>query len=422
MLMTDPCYSFRGNAFAPERAFWIGVDALHWQVGSREDRILYRDVSEVRFYRGLARGDAAVKARTIMRLQLRCHSGRHVTLSPLHYIRFRHWEDRSARYSAFIDVLLPRLRENPDLKIATEVHWTLRLRHAVTRSVPPLLGRFGETLLNMFRPFGLDRTARFGSWLMRTIGPWLPAHRVARANLKAAFPEKPDHEIDGLLQGVWDNFGRVMAEYAFTDELYDYNPLDQVQKRIIIDQASVQRLFALRNKGQPVLFFSAHLGSWELASLATAFGIPLTAVYRPFKSAALNDLATKRRGRINLVPARFGALAQVESFLQQGSSVGMLVDQHFSGGTDVVFFGRHCKANPTLATLARKYQCPIYGVRAIRLPGSRFYCEVTQELKPLRDSEGEVDVVGTTQMITGVVEAWVREHPDQWLWLHRRWR
>jgi KDO2-lipid IV(A) lauroyltransferase len=420
--MTGPYYSFRANAFKPERTFRIGADALYWQVGNRENGILYRSVSEIRYYRRLARGDAVVLARTTMSLQLRCHSGQHVTLSPLHYNRFRHWEDRSALYSAFVDALLPRLRENPDLKIATEVHWTLRLRRAVTRSVRSLLGRFGEKVLNLFRPFGLDRTARFGARLMRTIGPCLTAHRVARANLKAAFPEKSNHEIDRLLRGVWDNFGRVMAEYAFTDELYDYNPLDQVQKRIILDQATVQRVFALRNNGQPVLFFSAHLGSWELASLATAFGIPLTAVYRPFKSAALNELVTKRRGRINLVHARFGALAQIESCLQQGSSVGMLVDQHFSGGTDVVFFGRKCKANPTLATLARKYGCPIYGVRAIRLPGSRFYCEVTQELKPPRDDEGKLDIASTTQMIAGVVEAWVREHPEQWLWLHRRWR
>ena len=420
--MTSPYYAFRANAFGPERQFRIGANALHWQTRSRENRILFNDVSEIRFYRGLARGDAVLRARTAMSLQLRCRSGQHVTLSPLHYKRFRHWEDRSALYAAFVDALLPRLHKNPDLKIATQVHWTLQLRHAVMRSVPSLLGRYGETLLNVFRPFGLDRTARFGAWLMRAIGPRLPAHRVARANLKAAFPEKPDYEIDRLLRGVWDNFGRVVAEYAFTDELHDYNPLDQVQKRIILDRDTIQRLFALRKNGRPVLFFSAHLGSWELASLATAFGIPLTAVYRPFKSAALNELATKRRGQINLVPARFGALAQIESCLRQGSSVGMLVDQHFSGGTDVLFFGRQCKANPTLATLARKYECPIYGVRAIRLPGSRFCCEVTQELKPPRDDEGKIDIAGTTQMITGVVETWVREHPQQWLWLHRRWR
>jgi len=420
--LTDPTYSFRSNAFTSERAFRLGPDALYWTSRNTENHILYRNVCEVRFYRILARGDAVVKGRTMMGLQLRGRSGQRMTLSPLHYTGLRSWRDRSSTYSAFTDALLARLRRNPDLKMVTLVHWKLRIRHAVTRSVPPLLGRFGKTLFYLTRCFGFDRTARFGGCMMRVIGPWLPAHRVARANLRAAFPEKSNREVDNILRGVWNNFGHVMAEYAFTDELYDYDPLSAVNKRIMIDESTIQRLFALRDKGEPALFFSAHLGSWELAPLAAKFGIRLTAVYRPFKSAALNDLTTKMRGRINLIPARFGAWAELENCLRQGSSVGMLVDQHFSGGVDAVFFGRKCKVNPTLAMLARNHGCPVYGSRAIRLPGGRFYSDLTQELKLPLDHEGKVDVAGSMQMITGVVEGWVREHPEQWLWLHRRWR
>jgi KDO2-lipid IV(A) lauroyltransferase len=406
----------------PERTYRIGPEALYWRSYNREHRVLYRDVCDVRICRILARGQAALKGRTMTRLQLRCRSGQKVTLSPLHYTSFRNCEDRSSTYAAFTDALLARLRSNPDLKIVSEVHWKLRVRHAITRSVPPLIGRFGEKLINLVRRFGLDRTSRFCGRTMCIVGPWLRAHRVARANLKMAFPEKSDRDVDVILQGVWDNFGRVVAEYAFTDELYDYDPLRAVNKRIIFDQDAIQRLFALRDKGEPVVFFSAHLGSWELAPLAAVFGIPMTAVYRPFNSEALNELTTKMRSRINLVPARFGALVQLENSLRQGSSIGMLVDQHFSGGVDVVFFGRQCKVNPTPAKMARKYGCAIHGARAIRLPDGRFYCDVTSELKPPRDDEGKIDVAGTMQMITGVVEAWVREHPEQWLWLHRRWR
>jgi KDO2-lipid IV(A) lauroyltransferase len=406
----------------PERTYRIGPEGLYWTSHDGENCVLYRDVCDVRIYRVLARGEAMLKGRTVMLLQLRCRSGQKVTLSPLHCVSFRNCEDRSSTYSAFSDALLARLRRNPDLKIVTEVHWKLRVRHAITRSVPPFLGRFGERLIYLIRCFGLDRTTRFCGRTMRVVGPLLRAHRVARANLKIAFPEKSDRDVDVILRGVWDNFGRVVAEYAFTEELYDYDPLRALNKRVVIDQDVIQRLFALRDRGKPALFFSAHLGSWELAPLAAAFGIPMTAVYRPFKSEALNDLTTKMRSRINLIPARFGALVQLENYLRQGSSIGMLVDQHFSGGVDVVFFGRQCKVNPTLAKLARKYDCPIHGARVIRLPDGRFCGDVTPELKPPRDDEGKIDVAGTMQMITGVVEAWVREHPEQWLWLHRRWR
>jgi KDO2-lipid IV(A) lauroyltransferase len=319
---------------------------------------------------------------------------------------------------------MPRLHGIPNLRFITKTHWKLRLRNTVTRALPPLLGGVGLALLNLVRCLGLNRATRFSGRLMRSIGPFFPAHRVALANLKGAFPDKSGHEISKLVQGVWDNFGRVMVEYAFTDELYDYNPLDPIQKRILLDQATTKRLFAMRDKGEPMLFFSAHIGSWELSAVAASFDIPLAALYRPFRSQALDDLIIRRRGsgRINFVPARLGAAAQLEKLLQQGSSVGMLVDQHFSGGTDAMFFSRPCKVNPTLARLARKFECPIYGIRAIRLPHSRFSIEITPALVPPRDQDGKIDVVKTMQEITRIVEGWVREHPEQWLWLHRRWR
>jgi KDO2-lipid IV(A) lauroyltransferase len=101
----------------------------------------------------------------------------------------------------------------------------------------------------------------------------------------------------------------------------------------------------------------------------------------------------------------------------------MLVDQHESRGVDVDFFGRRCKTTPLLAQLARHFDCPIHGIRVVRLPDRyRFRVEITDPIKPVRDAAGLIDIQGTTQVITTVIEGWVREHPEQWLWLHRRWR
>ena len=112
----------------------------------------------------------------------------------------------------------------------------------------------------------------------------------------------------------------------------------------------------------------------------------------------------------------------IEEALKAGLHVGMLVDQYLTNGVEVTFFGRKTKANPTLARLLRQVECPVHGVRMIRLPGQRFRGEITEELAPVRDASGRIDVQGTTQAITSVVEGWIREHPEQWLWLHRRWR
>ena len=74
------------------------------------------------------------------------------------------------------------------------------------------------------------------------------------------------------------------------------------------------------------------------------------------------------------------------------------------------------------ATLARQYECPVHGVRAIRLPGNRLHVELTPPIDLPRDADGLIDVIAATQKINDIVEGWVREHPEQWLWLHDRWR
>ena len=124
-----------------------------------------------------------------------------------------------------------------------------------------------------------------------------------------------------------------------------------------------------------------------------------------------------------MVAAGLDAPLKLGRALESGGTVALLVDQHTTQGVDVVFFGRWAKANPLAAQLARLTGAKIRGVRAVRLPdGNHFYAELTDEIAPVRDDEGRIDVHATTQVITNVIEGWVREHPEQWLWLHRRWR
>ena len=133
----------------------------------------------------------------------------------------------------------------------------------------------------------------------------------------------------------------------------------------------------------------------------------------------MRDEALRSRGIVHPGP---DALFKVSRVLEHGCHVAMLVDQYYVRGVDVTFFGRTCKANPTIARMARHFDCPIHGSRVIRMPGDRFKIEITEAIPPARAADGTIDVAGTMQAITDVVEGWVREHPEQWLWLHRRWR
>jgi KDO2-lipid IV(A) lauroyltransferase len=280
-------------------------------------------------------------------------------------------------------------------------------------------------LLKLLRRTDPDRMAdRFGR-LMRKVGPWLPEHRTGRANLAAAFPEKSADEIETILGGVWDNLGRVGAEFVHLDQAWLENVERADQNRIEYPENSLDIFSGLRKAGKPVLAFSAHLANWELPALiGPAQGVTGALLYRRPNIAAIADVVQKIRGgsTVMLIPTDFKAGFQIAAALERGVHVGMLVDQYYVKGVDVVFFGRRTKANPLIARLARHFDCPIHGVRMIRLPGHRFRAEITEPLTVPRDAEGRPEVQGTMQAITSVVEGWIRQHPEQWLWLHRRWR
>ena len=142
-------------------------------------------------------------------------------------------------------------------------------------------------------------------------------------------------------------------------------------------------------------------------------------------SAPLSDVIVRLRAPLmgELIATGLDAPVKLARLLQSGVHVGMLVDQHMTKGVEVIFFGRRCRANPLIALIARQIECPIYGLRMVRKPdGNSFSVEITDPVVPARDAEGRIEIAGTMQAITSVIEGWVREHPEQWLWLHRRWR
>lgn len=304
------------------------------------------------------------------------------------------------------------------------------LRRLVSRSSAKLkpvadaaAGRLVAGLLKVMRCFDRGWTSEAAAAFTRTVGPWLREHRIGRANLRAAFPDKSDAEIEKILCGVWDNLGRVAVEFAHLDHICAGNPL----KRDFVeyDAASIERFYNLVEDGKPALVFAAHLANWELpAIIAQSDGLPTTILYRrPNLGAVADAVIAIRSGHMGeMEPTGLQAPVKLGRALQGGRHVAMLVDQHYVKGVEVTFFGRRCLANPLIAMLARQVECPIHGTRVIRLPGHRFRAEISEEIVPARTADGRIDIQGTMQAITNVIEAWVREYPEQWLWLHRRWR
>ncbi len=300
-----------------------------------------------------------------------------------------------------------------------------RLRHATKPLGEAAVGALTVGLLRTTRYFDPDKTANLFARVAGLIGPKLREQRIGRANLTAAFPEKTPEEIETILAGVWDNLGRVGAEFAHIDHIWDFDEARPNEGRTQLSRRTHELFHQLRLDGKPALIFASHLANWEMPALAAvAHGLDTAILYRrPNIASADRIIQEMRQVKMGtLIPAGRDAPLRLAEALQKGQHVAMLVDQYLTGGVEVTFFGRKTRANPMLARLLRQVECPIHGVRIIRLPGHQFRAELTEEVKPVRDEHGKIDVQGTTQAVTSVVEGWIREYPDQWLWLHRRWR
>lgn len=273
------------------------------------------------------------------------------------------------------------------------------------------------------RLLGPERSSDLGGALARILGPLFPAHCTARANLEAALPHLTPSERDAILRTAWANLGRTGAEYPHLAALFDYEYGSEKTGRVEVE--GIEHFAALRDDGKPGLIFSAHLGNWELPAICAArYGLDTTAVFRAPNDAAVARVVHEVRSQTmgGLEAARPGAAFAMQGALERGGHLGMLIDQHFTRGVTVEFFGMPALTNPILGKFARAFDCPVHGVRVVRLRGHRFRLELTPALDLPRDPDGSIDVQGAMQAMTRVVEGWVREHPEQWLWMHRRWR
>jgi KDO2-lipid IV(A) lauroyltransferase len=303
------------------------------------------------------------------------------------------------------------------------------MNRSLQRSLKPagnaVAGALAVGLLKLLRLVPYDRCADGAAWVARTFGPLAREHRIGRAQLAAAFPEKSPAEIERILKGVWDNLGRVVADFAHLDRLMADAVAPRKPSRLDFSDRTTAIYVKLADDRKPALVFAAHYGNWEMPAMCARYtGLDSAVLYRGPNIAAVERWVEKTRTPVmgELIPTGLDAPMKLAAALERGAHVGMLVDQYYVRGVEVTFFGRKTMANPLIARLAQHFDCPIHGTRITRVPGNKFWGEVTEEIEPARDASGAIDIQGTMQRITDVVESWVREHPEQWLWLHRRWR
>jgi len=263
-----------------------------------------------------------------------------------------------------------------------------------------------------------DWASGLTGFIARSIGPRLGLNRRARANLKRALPELSDAEIDRVITGMWDNLGRLVAEYPHLGAFKVYEPGGRIE---IVGAENIRTQGA---KGKRAIFFSGHFGNWEVATLAvTQAGLGVAEIYRAANNPLVDKLINEARSVVGseLVPKGTIAARRAIAALQEGRHIAMLVDQKMNDGIAVPFFGRDAMTAPALARLALRYDCAVVPVRVDRLNGAHFRITAEPPLPLPKSGNLEADTLALMTQVNQVLERWIRERPDHWFWLHRRW-
>ena len=243
--------------------------------------------------------------------------------------------------------------------------------------------------------------------------------RIALDNLRAAFPGRPDKERRTIARGVFAHLGRLLFELLKIDGMRHETLLS------LVESEGEEHVRDAYTRGRGVLFFSGHFGYWEVFALAHALKVaPISLVVRPLDNPRLDRLLERiRRQTGNTLIPRQSSVRRILHELAANHAVGILIDQHLHGpdAIAVQFFGRRAATTSALAALALRTGAPVIPVFALPLPRGRYRLIAEPPVQPPSvDSPDPVREL--TQRCTDVLEMYVRRYPDQWLWMHRRWR
>lgn len=270
----------------------------------------------------------------------------------------------------------------------------------------------------LFRVIGLEAATALGGFIGRNIFPLLPPDRVARKNLLAAFPEKSDAERDTIRRTMWDNLGRVVAEYPHLEKFSLHG--DDPRITLIARTERAPQSY----KGEPVMFLSGHFANWEMMPMVgEQSGLDGATVVRPPNNPYIADWIARQRainGPDELL-AKHNAARRMLSQLRGGKVLYMLIDQKLREGVAVPFFGRDAMTTPAPAALALKLGATILMATNRRTKGARFQVTVTDGPQFQPSGDEARDIRDLTASLTAQIEEMVRADPGQWLWIHNRW-
>ncbi len=272
-------------------------------------------------------------------------------------------------------------------------------------------------LTALLRLMGVERASDFGGWLLKTLGPRTGTHRTVLRNLRIAFPDLDPAARERLALESWERTGRTFAETTQLDRI------TMASGRLEV--VGLERLEAIRDGDRPVVFVSGHLACFEtMPAVILAAGIPCQITYRAANNPYVDAQIRRARARYGVrlfAPKGGDGARELLGGLERGESVALMNDQKFSDGPEVTFFGNPVNAAPGPSRLALRFGTVLQPMSVVRLPGVRFRVTAHEPIALERTGDRSVDIARGVQAVTAFVEARVREVPEDWFWVHKRW-
>jgi Kdo2-lipid IVA lauroyltransferase/acyltransferase len=271
-------------------------------------------------------------------------------------------------------------------------------------------------LFSLFKILGLKISSALGGKLFEKIGPLFRSKKLIHSNLKKAFPNINLEDLNKITTLMWNNYGRVFAEYMFIKDFREDKSNTKIQ---IVGQEILEDI---KKKNKPVIFISGHLSNFELMAMhIEKIGIKLSAIYRPLNNIFLNKIMERIRKKYickNQIKKGIGGMKKLIHFKRLNYSTALMIDQRVSQGIQSDFFSHKAFTTTIPAQLVKKFKIPVVPIFIERINNINFKIVVK---KPII-----FDYDATTKSITDelnlILEQMIIYKPEQWIWSHNRWK
>ena len=268
----------------------------------------------------------------------------------------------------------------------------------------------------IFKILRLKISSAIGGKLFQFLGPMFRSKNLIHNNIKKALPNLNDKEIRMINNQMWNNYGRIFAEYMFLKNLRS----NLNKSNIIVDGQEI--LDQIKKSNTPVVFISGHFSNFELMAMQIEkSGIKLAAIYRPLNNKFLNIIMERvRKKHICKVQIKKGitGLRDVIKLYKKNYSTALMIDQRVSEGIKIKFFNHDASTTTIPAQLVKKFKMPIVPIFIERFEKINFKITIRQ---PLHFSENDT-IETITEDLNQILEEMILKKPDQWIWSHNRWK